>query len=65
MNITRGLVRAWIVLTALYLLRTLFASSPQPSDWWSLVCVYLGPPIAFAVGLALLGWILDGFRQER
>jgi hypothetical protein len=25
--------------------------------------VFLMPPIAILVGLALLGWVLDGFRQ--
>ena len=68
MNITAGLVRAWIVLTVLYLGNQLFFVTPwsdkATSDWGSLAWIFLLPPIAFAIALAALGWVLDGFRAK-
>jgi Na+/proline symporter len=67
-NIKRGLVRAWIVLTAFYVGNQLFFGRPwadsATSEWWALAWIFLLPPIAFAIALAALGWILDGFRVK-
>ena len=66
MNITRGLVRTWIALTGLYVANEFFANKPQAnkeiSDWWSLMWIFAGPPVALAIILVLVGWIMSGFR---
>jgi len=68
-NITRGLVRVWIVLTGLYLANQFFSVQPQAnhetSDWWSLMWIFGAPPVVLAIVLALLGWIVSGFRSDR
>ncbi len=67
MNLTRGLVQTWIVLTILYVLAQLF-NSPAPdanlSFWWAVIWIFVVPPVGLAVLLAALGWIIMGFRQS-
>ena len=68
MNLTRGLVRTWVVLTALYLANELFSvrphANPETSDWWSLMWIFGAPPAALAILLALVGWVVSGFRAS-
>jgi len=66
MNLTRGLVRTWIVLTVLYVLAQLFhngAPDVHLPFWWTALC-FVAPPVGLAVLLAALGWIIAGFRQR-
>jgi hypothetical protein len=67
MNVKRGVVRAWIVLTVLYWALQLFSFRPHdapPITWQFILWVFLVPPIGIAVGLAALAWILSGFVQK-
>ncbi len=64
MTLKRGLVRAWIVLTVLYLANSLFSIRPAdapPITWWYVLWVFFVPPIGIGIALAALGWIVDGF----
>ena len=66
MNIRRGLVRTWIVLSVLWLL--VMANNNMPgvdlSDWRTIVWIFVAPPLGLAVILAAIGWILAGFRGD-
>jgi hypothetical protein len=68
MNLRLGLVRAWIVLSAIWLVA--MASNTFPSDvnlrdWWTLIWLFAIPPIGFAILLAALGWVIAGFREPQ
>jgi len=68
MNLTRGLVRTWIVLTVLYVLAQQLFHNPAPDlnppFWWTVLWIFVVPPVGLAVVLAALGWIIAGFRQR-
>jgi hypothetical protein len=65
MNLRKGLVRTWIVLTVLYIVAQIF-NSPGPdvnlADRWTVMWILVAPPAGLAVLLAALGWIISGFR---
>lgn len=66
MNIRRGLVRTWIVLSVLWVL--LMANNNMPgvdlSDRRMIAWIFVAPPLGLAVVLAAIGWILAGFRHD-
>jgi|HubBroStandDraft_3_1064219.scaffolds.fasta_scaffold279271_1 hypothetical protein len=66
MNVKKGLVRTWILLTILYVANVLFNNgvTSEVRDWWSLLWIFLAPPLGLAVVLAGLGWVLAGFQQK-
>ena len=65
MNLRRGLVRTWIVLSILWLL--IMGNNNMPgvdlSDWRAVAWIFVMPPLALAVILAAVGWIIAGFRS--
>jgi hypothetical protein len=64
-NIKKGLARAWIVLTIFYVANVLFNNRPtgEVRDWWSLLWIFVMPPLGLAVVLAGLGWVLSGLHK--
>ena len=66
MNIRRGMIRLWIVLTVFWVLIQINNNMQGVglSDWRLAVWIYVIPPIAFAVVVTALGWVLSGFRPS-
>lgn len=66
MNIRRGLIRLWIVLTILWLV--IMANNNMPgvdlSDWRQVAWIFAMPPIVLALILTALGWVLSGFMRK-
>ena len=66
MNIRRGMIRLWIVLTVFWLV--IMGNNNMPgvdlSDWHQAAWIFVIPPIAFAVVLTALGWALAGVRPS-
>jgi len=68
MNLRRGFIGAWIVLSVAYIVAKVFMSSLEemnPSDWQTFMWDFLMPPLALAAILAAFGWIVSGFRKSR
>jgi hypothetical protein len=65
MNIRRGLVRTWIVLTILWIVvmgNNNFGQEVNLADWRVALWILVAPPIGLAILLTALGWIIFGFK---
>ena len=73
-RIATGLTRLWIVVSILwigiwiaagiraYIENPGYFSEPQVT-WWRMSGLVFGPPLALAVVLIVIGWIIDGFTE--
>jgi hypothetical protein len=64
MNIRRGLIRTWVVLSVFCVVIMGNNNFPDVnmSDWQMLAWIFVAPPVVLAVVLTALGWIIAGFR---
>ncbi len=74
-RIATGLTRLWVVVSILWI-GLLFAiymfnffENPNryvesmEGEWLHLIALMFGPPLALAVVLIVIGWIIDGFTE--
>jgi hypothetical protein len=64
MNVRRGLVRTWVVLTILWIVAmgNNNVKGVNFADWWTVMWLFVMPPVALAILLVAVGWIIAGFR---
>ena len=67
MNLRRGLIRTWIVLSLFWVVgmaNNNFPPDVNLRDWWTDLWLFVMPPVCFAIVLAAIGWIIVGFRGD-